>query len=123
MQCATILLSDDLGGFRFDVNGLVIEQQNDTTKVRQAKFAQTLSVSHPIGKVTVSGELWHFAQPLTHGYAVGNLWAVSYPVRRNLVIDTGFDHGFTNTSTDWEGFVGFTYLLPHRLWRQRNILY
>jgi hypothetical protein len=123
VQSATILLSDDLGGFHFDVNGLVMEQQDDTTKARQAQFAQTISVSHPIGKVTVSGELWHFAQPLTHGYAVGNLWAVSYPVRRNLVIDTGFDHGFTNTSTDWEGFAGFTYLLPHRLWRQRNILY
>ena len=123
VQSATILLSDDLGGFHFDMNGLVMEQQDDTTKVRKAQFAQTLSVSHPIGKVIVSGELWHFAQPLTHGYAIGNLWAVSYRVRRNLVIDTGCDHGFTSTSTRWEGFAGFTYLLPHRLWRQRNSLY
>jgi hypothetical protein len=44
-------------------------------------------------------------------------------MRKNLVIDAGFDHGFTSTSTDWEGFAGFTYLLPHRLWRQRNSVY
>jgi hypothetical protein len=123
VQSATILLSDDLGGFHFDVNGLVMEQQDDTTKRRRAQFAQTLSISHPIGRFTISGELWHFAQPLTHSYAVGNLWSASYPIRKNLVIDAGFDHGFTSTSTDWEGFAGFTYLLPHRLWRQRNSIY
>ena len=123
VQSATILLSDDLDGFHFDMNGLAMEQQDDTTKVRQVQFAETLSVSHPIGKVTVSGELWHFAQPLTHGAAVGNLWSASYPVRKNLVIDAGFDHGFTSTSAHWEGFAGFSYLLPHRLWHQRNSLY
>jgi hypothetical protein len=123
VQSATILLSDDLGRFHFDMNGLVMEQQDDTTKVKRAQFAQTLSISHPVGRVTVSGEVWHFAQPLTHGNAVGNLWAVSYSVRKNLVIDGGFDHGFTSTSTHWEGFAGFTYLLPHRLWRQRNGFY
>lgn len=116
VQSATILLSEDLGGFHVDMNGLVMEQQDDTTKLRRAQFAQTLSISHPIGRFTVSGEVWHFAQPLTHGYAVGNLWAASYPVRKNLVIDTGFDHGFTGSSTHWEGFAGFTDLLPRRLW-------
>ena len=34
----------------------------------------------------------------------------------NLVIDGRFDRGLTNTSTHWEEFIGFTYLLPHRLW-------
>ena len=120
VQSAAILLSDDLGGFHFDVNAIVTEQQDDKTKVRRAQFAQTLSISHPLGKFTVSAEVWHFAQPLTHGYAVGNLWAASYPVRKNLIIDAGFDHGFTGTSTHWEEFAGCTYLLPHRLWRQRN---
>lgn len=123
VQSATILLSDDLGGFHFDLNGLVMEQQDDTTKRRRAQFAQTLSISHPIGRFTISGEVWHFTQPLTYSYAVGNLWSASYPIRKNLVIDAGFDHGFTSTSTDWEGFAGFTYLLPHRLWRQRNSVY
>jgi hypothetical protein len=120
IQSATILLSDDLGGFHFDVNGIVTEQQDDKTEVRRAQFAQTLSISHPVGKFTISGEIWHFTQPLTHGYAVGNLWSASYSVRKNLVVDAGFDHGLTSTSTQWEGFAGFTYLLPRRLWRQKR---
>jgi hypothetical protein len=48
------------------------------------------------------------------------LWAVSYPIRKNLVVDAGFDHGLTSSSTQWEGFAGFTYLLPHRLWRSHG---
>jgi hypothetical protein len=123
VQSAGIFFSGDPLGFHFDLNGLVMEQQDDTTKIRKPQFAQTLSVSHPVGKVVVSGEMWHFAQPLIHGSAVGNLWCVSYAVRRNLVLDAGFDHGLTGTSTDWEGIAGFTYLLPHRLWRRRNAVY
>jgi hypothetical protein len=46
---------------------------------------------------------------------VGNLWAVSYAARKTLVFDGGFNRGLTDTSTRWEAFVGFTYLLPHRL--------
>jgi hypothetical protein len=118
VQSATILLSDELAGFHFDVNGLVLEQQSDQTRTRRAQFAQTLSISHPIGRFTLSGEIWHFSQPLTNSYAVGNLWSASYPVRANLVIDAGFDCGLTSTSTHWEVFGGFTYLLPRRLWRR-----
>jgi hypothetical protein len=119
VQSAALLLSDDLGGFHFDLNGILTEQQNDETRARRAQFAQTLSISHPIGRFTVSGEIWHFAQPLTNSYGVGNLWAASYPVRKNLVLDAGFDRGLTGTSTHWEGFGGFTYLLPQRLWGRR----
>ena len=32
------------------------------------------------------------------------------------LLDAGFDRGLTHTSTQWEAFCGFTYLLPHRLW-------
>jgi hypothetical protein len=116
-QSAIVLVSDDLLGFHFDLNGIATEQAEGT--LRRGQFGQTLSVSHPVGRFTVSGEIWHFSQPLTGGNAVGNLWAASYPVRRNLVVDAGFNHGFTGTSTQWEGFAGFTYLLPHRLWRAR----
>jgi hypothetical protein len=115
---ALILVSDDLGGFHFDVNGIFSEQAQGV--VRRGQFGQTLSISHPLGPLTVAGELWHFTQPLTNGNAVGNLWAVSYPVRKNLVVDAGFDHGLTSSSTQWEGFAGFTYLLPHRLWRSHG---
>ncbi len=114
-QSALLLVSDDAGRFHFDLNGIASEQAEGI--VRRAQFGQTLSISHPVRRFTVSGELWHFTQPLTKGNAVGNLWAASYPVKKNLVVDAGFNHGFTNTSTNWEGFAGLTYLLPLRLWR------
>jgi hypothetical protein len=111
---ALILVSDDLGGFHFDINGIFSEQAGGV--VRRGQFGQTLSISHPLGPLTVAGELWH-TQPLTSGHAVGNLWGLSYPIRKNLVVDAGFDHGLTSSSTQWEGFAGFTYVLPYRLWR------
>ena len=48
----------------------------------------------------------------------GNLWAVTYAARKNLVFDAGFEKGLTGTSTHWEAFAGLTYLLPHRLWKK-----
>ncbi|MGA8088478.1 MAG: hypothetical protein WCA10_14310 [Terracidiphilus sp.] len=116
-QSATFLWSEDLGGFHFDVNGIFNQQSEGN--VRRGQFGQTVSISHPLGPFTIAGELWHFTQPLTRGNAVGNLWALSYAVRKNLVIDAGFNRGLTSSSTQWEGFGGFTYLLPHRLWRSR----
>jgi hypothetical protein len=113
-QSGTLLLSNDMAGFHFDANFIVTEETEFGT--RRAQLAQTLSVSHPLKKFTISGELWHFTQPYFASNAVGNLWSVSYPLRPNLVVDGGFDHGFTGTSTHWEEFVGFTYLLPKRLW-------
>jgi hypothetical protein len=112
-----LLASADLAGFHFDINGLVSEQSDAST--RRAQFGQTVSVSHPLGPVNISGELWHFSQPLIRGNAVGNLWCVSYALKKNLVADAGFNRGLTTTSTQWEGFAGFTYLWPHRLWRAR----
>jgi hypothetical protein len=117
-QSGSILLSDDLHGFHIDTNGIVAEQVQG--EVRRAQFGQTLSISHPIGKLTISGEIWHFSQPFERGNAVGNLWAVSYSLRKNLVLDGGFNHGLTKTSTRSEKFVGFTYLLPHRLWNNHR---
>lgn len=115
---AILLVSTDLAGFHFDINGFLFEQEG--AAVRRAQFGQTVSISHPIGeRVTVASELWHFSQPLLRGNAVGSLWAVSYEFKKNLVVDAGFNRGLTSTSTQWEGFAGFTYLLPHRLWRAR----
>jgi hypothetical protein len=118
-QSALFLVSDDLGGFHFDINGIFTEQAAGI--VRRGQFGQTLSVSHPLGRFTIAGELWHFTQPLTNGNAAGNLWALSYPIRKNLVVDAGFNHGLTSTSTQWEGFAGFTYVLPHRLWAAHGL--
>lgn len=111
-----LLISTDLAKFHFDINGFFNEQKEGP--VRRAQFGQTVSVSHPLKKFTIAGELWHFTQPLSGGNAVGNLWALSYPIRKNLVVDAGINRGLTGTSTTWEGFAGFTYLLPHRLWKQ-----
>ncbi len=110
-----LLVSADVKGFHYDANAMLNELIEGP--VRRAQFGQSLSISHPIvGKFSLTGELWHFTQPFLRGNAVGNLWAVGYTARRTLVLDAGFDHGFTSTSTQWEAFAGFTYLLPHRLW-------
>jgi hypothetical protein len=110
-----LLASADAKGFHYDANAILNEQtQND---VHRLQFGQTLSISHHIvGRLSLSGEIWHFTQPFLHGNAVGNLWAVGYNARKTLVFDAGFNRGLTSTSTRWEAFVGFTYLLPHRVW-------
>ena len=113
-QSGLFLVSDNVHGFHIDANGIVAEQAQGGA--RRAQFGQTLSISHPLKKLTISGEIWHFSQPFERSNAVGNLWAVSYPLRKNLVVDGGFNHGLTKTSTQWEFFSGFTYVLPHRLW-------
>lgn len=109
-----LLASGDVKGFHYDANAIFNEQTQET--VHRLQFGQTLSISHHlVGKLSLSGEIWHFTQPFLHGHAIGNLWAASYAARKTLVFDAGFNRGLTSTSTRWEAFVGFTYLLPHRL--------
>lgn len=117
-QSALLLISGDVRGFHFDANGIIAEQTEG--RLRRGQFGQTLSISHPVKKFTVSSEIWHFSQPFIRANATGTLWALSFPVHSNFVVDAGFDHGLTRTSTQWEGFAGFTYLLPHRLWPNRK---
>jgi hypothetical protein len=108
------LASADVKGFHYDGNVFFTELAQGP--VRRGQFGQPLTISHSFMKrFTLSGEVWHFTQPFLRSNAVGNLWAISYTARKNLVFDLGFNHGLTNTSTSWEAFVGFTYLLPHRL--------
>ncbi len=114
-----LLASAEVKGFHYDANAMFNELTEGT--VRRAQFGQSLTISHPLkGKFTLSGEIWHFTQPFLRGNAVGNLWAVSYAARKTLVFDGGFNRGLTDTSTRWEAFVGFTYLLPHPLFRGIN---
>jgi hypothetical protein len=108
-----LLVSADVKGFHYDTNYFFNEVIEGGT--HRAQFGQTLSLSHALkGKFGLTGEIWHFTQPFLRGHAVGNLWAVNYNARKDLVFDAGFDHGLTGTSTRWEVFAGFTYLLPHR---------
>jgi hypothetical protein len=111
---ALMLASGDLKGFHYDSN-LMVNDMGEA-QVHRAQFGQALSVSHDLGeKFGLTGEIWHFTQPFLGANAIGNLWAVNYNVRRTLVLDGGFNRGLTSTSTRWEVFAGFTYLLPHKL--------
>jgi len=109
-----LLASADVKKFHYDANAMFNEMIQDG--VRRAQFGQSLSISHHLaGNFALSGEIWHFTQPFLRGHAVGNLWAVGYTARKTLVLDAGFNRGLTSTSTRWEAFAGFTYLLPHKL--------
>jgi len=110
------LASADVKGFHYDTNYMFNEVIDNT--IHRAQFGQTLSVSHPLVKnFGVSVEIWHFTQPFLRSRAVGNLWALNYNLRKNLVLDGGFNRGLTSTSTQWEIFLGFTYLLPRKFTR------
>ena len=107
------LTSGDVRGFHYDTNFVFNEVIE--TAIHRVQFGQTLSISHVLaGKFGLTGEIWHFTQPFLTANAVGNLWAVNYNLRKDLVLDAGFDRGLTSTSTQWEVFAGFTYLLPHK---------
>jgi Putative MetA-pathway of phenol degradation len=114
-QSAILLASADVWGFHYDTNYLFNEAVG-SDDARRVQFGQTLSVSHPLSeRFGLSGEIWHFTQPFLRGEAVGNLWAVNYNARRNLVLDAALNRGLTSTSTRWELLAGFTYLLPRRI--------
>jgi hypothetical protein len=115
----TALASADVKGFHYDTNFLVGEVEDNG--IRRLQLGQTLSLSHPLaGKFGISGELWHFTQPSLRSRAIGNLWALSYNARKNLVFDAGFNRGLTSTSAHWAVFAGCTYLLPHKLLPSRH---
>ena len=112
---ALILLSFDWRKFHVDINGIVGEQVED--RIHRAQFGQTFSVSHPAYRsLGLTAEIWHFTQPLLKSNAAGFLFAPTYALKRNLVLDAGFNRGLTTTSTRWQVFAGFTYLLPKKLW-------
>jgi hypothetical protein len=117
-QSAIVLFSADFRRpkLHMDTNGIFNEQIDDDRS--RAQYGQTFCMSRAFGAMTVAGEIWHFTQPFADGHAAGMLWALSYAPRPNLVFDAGFNRGLTDTSTRWEFFAGFTYLLPHALWPQ-----
>jgi len=109
-----LLASADVKGFHYDTNLFFNEVVQNP--IRRAQFGQSLSISHPLGKkFGVTGEVWHFSQPFGQSNAIGSLWALGYNAKKFLVLDGGFNRGLTSTSTKWEVFAGFTYLLPHKI--------
>jgi hypothetical protein len=122
-RSALVLASGDLFHLHYDTNLVFNEQPASDPNFaghappRRVQFGQTFCETYSFNpKLALSAEIWHFTQPLTGGHAIGNLWALGYTPRKTLVFDAGFSRGLTSTSTHWETFVGFTYLLPHRLW-------
>lgn len=109
-----VLASADVKRFHYDANAFFNELSEGP--MWRGQFGQTLSISHPLGKFTLSGEIWHSTQPFLRSNAMGNLWALGYTAPKNLAFDAGFNRGLTRNSTRWEAFVGFTYLLPYPLW-------
>jgi hypothetical protein len=113
-QSALLLLSTDIARFHVDTNAIFNEQIQDAR--HRAQFGQTLSISHDLVRhFGLGSELWHFTQPFQNGHAAGFLFGPTYTPRPNLVFDTGFNRGLTSTSTRWEVFLGFTYVLPKKL--------
>jgi len=113
-QSALLLVSTDIRKFHFDINAFFTEQVENAT--HRAQFGQTISVARPVlGRLAFTAELWHFTQPFQRSNTVGLLVAPTYTIKPNLVVDVGFSRGFTYTSTRWEAFFGFTYLLPKKL--------
>ncbi len=113
-QSAIFLVSTDIGKYHVDTNAMFNEQIENAR--HRAQFGQTLSISHGLPhKLGLGGELWHFTQPFQNGHAAGFLFGPTYTPHPNLVFDTGFNRGLTSTSTRWEFFIGFTYLLPKKL--------
>lgn len=138
-QSATVLISGDLGDFHYDTNFGVTEQTSPKPSgitLHRAQYSQTLSVTRDLlpkltdHKLEITGELWHFTQPLpstdihnlsvARANAAGALLALGYALSPYLVFDAAVDHGLTSTSTQWQAFTGVTYLLPHRLWPQHR---
>jgi hypothetical protein len=116
LNSSLLLISADVKGFHYDTNYLFNEVTQDA--VHRIQFGQTLSISHSVArKFGVTGEMWRFSQPFLRANAIGNLWALNYNLNNHLVLDCGFNRGLTTTSTRWEVFTGFTYLLPHRILR------
>lgn len=143
-QSAVLYFSGDLPhGVHYDSDYQFNEQRsadNGTTvgvspahPVRRMQMVQTLSVSHAIfskstaGRLTFDAELEHYTQPLvtstnqhqpstTRANSIDLLITTPFAWRPNLVFDIAVVHGFTSTSTQWQGTAGVTWLLPHRLW-------
>jgi hypothetical protein len=138
-QSALLLMSGDLPhGFHYDSNLILNDLSSDQNSasaphtIRRGQFAQTVALSHPLfahataSRLTGVAELSHFAQPFvttpsaSRASTLGLLFAATFTLRPNIVLDAAFDHGLTSTSTQWQGAFGLTWLLPHRLWPDRH---
>lgn len=95
---------------------------NEVIKFSVARRLELLVSTQPYAHSHAAGEPANAAGDVDLGFqAMVHEGEGARPTiaRRTLVFDGGFDRGLTSTSTRWELFAGFTYLLPHRLWRPK----
>jgi len=115
VQGTQLLVGGNLWKIHYDSSIQLNELQYGDT--RRAQHGQSLLVNYNLTpRISLGAEIWHFTQPFLRSNAVGNIYSFAYSLRSNLVLDAGINHGLTDTSVQWAGFAGFTYLLPHRLW-------
>ncbi len=116
LNSGLILVSADVHKFHYDANIFANDVKQGRT--HRGQFGQSLSISHPLSaRFQLTGELYHFTQPFVRGHAADSLLALAFSPNKLLVFDGGFSRGLTETSTRWQVFAGFTYLMPHKLWR------
>src|SRR5260221_29293 len=126
----TFLASKDVAGVHvdFNVTHFLIGRQN-MSGLNQASdhgFDQNnqfnLASSRPVhGKLQFTGEFYGDTSlnGATPGFA-SSLWALTYAVTPRLVIDSGYEAGFTAGGPRRHLFVGFTYSISnlYRDWRR-----
>ncbi|MGH9564492.1 MAG: hypothetical protein ACRD4I_00775, partial [Candidatus Angelobacter sp.] len=115
LNSGLVLVSFDVCKLHVDTNYIFNEEVQNA--VHRVQYGQTLSLARPLHeRMAFTGEIWHFTQPFLQADDVGLLLAPTYALKPNLVLDAGFQRGLTVTSTRWEIFAGFTYLMPKKLW-------
>ncbi len=129
-QSGLVLLGGDVrGGVHYDANLLFNEQE--AARAKRGQFGQTLALTKGLFPVATRGrlsgvaELSHVTQPtgnldrggsfVARANAVDLLFAGTWAARPNLIFDASVVRGLTSTSTSWQGGLGVSYLLPHRV--------
>lgn len=109
-----VLISKDLLGTHFDLNGSALLIGRPLAPGRDHSGEFTLAFSHGLrGKLGLTGELYGDTRlnNSTPGF-VSNLWAFTYAFNRRLVVDAGMDTALTPDAPFRKRFfVGFVYSL------------
>jgi hypothetical protein len=123
-QAFTLLASKDIAHFHFDFNAtqFLIGVPNASGIDQNQQI--DLAFSHVIyGKLQGTGEFYadNHRNPTTPGYT-STLWALSYTIAPRLVVDGGFEAGFTSGAPHLHEFLGATYSLGNLYpgWRRKR---
>lgn len=105
------IYSSDLGEWHTDVN--LVGTRLGAHDAGTSRYQQlgAIAVSHPVyGRLSAAGEVSGTRQ---HGAAstAQALAALSYAVRRDIVLDIGAAHGLNHASATWHAFSGVTVVI------------